>query len=74
MSGRGVGALTMARTIRGADLHVATGELGYHVLDVMASIEESIEQRAFVDITSTVAPIPALPADFDPHQSTIAVG
>ena len=74
VSGRGVGALTMARTIRGADLHVATGELGYHVLDVMASIEESIEQRAFVDITSTVAPIPALPADFDPHQSTIAVG
>jgi len=50
---------------------VATGELGYHVLDAMVSIEESIERRAFVDIESTVAPIPALPADFDPFSATI---
>jgi predicted dehydrogenase len=71
LSGRGVGVLTMARTIRGTDLHVATGELGYHVLDAMVSIEESIERRAFVDISSTVASIPALPADFDPFSATI---
>jgi predicted dehydrogenase len=71
LSGRGLGVLTMARTIRGTDLHVATGELGYHVLDAMVSIEESIERRAFVDIESTVAPIPALPADFDPFSATI---
>jgi predicted dehydrogenase len=71
LSGRGVGVLTMARTIRGTDLHVATGELGYHVLDAMVSIEESIERRAFVDIESTVASIPALPADFDPFSATI---
>ena len=71
LSGRGVGVLTMARTIRGTDLHVATGELGYHVLDAMVSIEESIERRAFVDIGSTVAAIPALPADFDPFAATI---
>ena len=71
LSGRGVGVLTMARTIRGTDLHIATGELGYHVLDAMVSIEESIERRAFVDIASTVAPIPALPADFDPFSATI---
>ena len=71
LSGRGVGVLTMARTIRGTGLHVATGELGYHVLDAMVSIEESIERRAFVDIESTVASIPALPADFDPFAATI---
>jgi len=71
LSGRGIGVLTMARTIRGTDLHVATGELGYHVLDAMASIEDSIERRAFVDIASTVASIPALPADFDPFAETI---
>jgi hypothetical protein len=46
LSGRGVGVLTMARTIRGADLHVATGELGYHVLDAMVSIEESMAAQA----------------------------
>ena len=61
----------MARTIRGTDLHVATGELGYHVLDAMVCIEESVERRAFVDIASTVAAIPALPADFDPFSPTI---
>jgi predicted dehydrogenase len=71
LSGRGVGALTMARTIRGGDLHVATGELGYHVLDTMVSIEESIEDHAFVDIASTITTIPALAADFDPFKPTL---
>jgi hypothetical protein len=68
LSGRGVGALTMARTIRGGDLHVATGELGYHVLDTIVSIEESIDDHAFVDIASALSPIPALAADFDPFM------
>jgi predicted dehydrogenase len=71
LSGRGVGTLTMARTIRGGDLHVATGELGYHVLDTMVSIEESIEDHAFVDIASTITTIPALAADFDPFKPTL---
>jgi hypothetical protein len=61
----------MARTIRGGDLHVATGELGYHVLDTMVSIEESIDQHAFVDIASTIATIPALAGDFDPFKATL---
>jgi predicted dehydrogenase len=71
LPGRGVGVLTMARTIRGADLHIATGEVAYHVLDTMVSIEESIERRAFVDIASTTLPVPALPADFDPFSATL---
>jgi predicted dehydrogenase len=71
LSGRGVGALTMARTIRGDDLHIATGDLGYHVLDTMVSIEESIDQHAFVDISSTLPAIPALAADFDPFKATL---
>lgn len=72
VSGRGVGALTMARTIRGADLHVATGHVGYHVLDAMVSIEESVSRREFVTVESTLEPIPALPEDFDPFQATLA--
>jgi len=72
LSGRGVGALTMARTIRaGGDLHIATGEVGYHVLDAMTSIEESVRTQAFVDVESTVAPIPALPVGFDPFAATL---
>jgi predicted dehydrogenase len=70
-SGRGLGALTMARTLRGADLHIATGHVGYHVLDAMVSIEESAERREVVTVTSTVDAIPALPADFDPFAATL---
>jgi predicted dehydrogenase len=71
LSGRGVGALTMARTIRGQDLHVATGDIGYHVLNTMVSIEDSIDQHAFIDISSTLPKIPALAADFDPFKATV---
>jgi predicted dehydrogenase len=71
LSGRGVGALTMARTLRGDDLHVATGQLGFHVLDVMVAIEESAERHEFVNVTSTVEAIPTLPADFDPFTRTL---
>ena len=73
LSGRGVGALTMARAIRGAgDLHVATGRVGYHVLDTMVAIEESVERQEFVKVSSTVEPIAALPAGFDPFTAVLA--
>lgn len=45
-SGRGVGVLEMARAIRAARTPRAGGELAYHALDVMLSIEESIEAGA----------------------------
>ncbi|MEY9853235.1 putative dehydrogenase [Leifsonia sp. EB41] len=70
-AGRGVGAVTMARTLRGHDLHVATGRLGYHVLDALAATEESIARHEFVKIESTVERVPLLPADFDPYKATI---
>ena len=70
-SGRGVGAVTMARTLRGQDLHVATGQLGYHVLDAMVAIEESATRHEFVKVTSTVDPIPSLPVGFDPFAATL---
>ena len=40
--GRGVGALDMARCIRNGGTPLASGELGYHMLDTMVAIEESI--------------------------------
>ena len=69
--GRGLGVLDMARAIRGGGSHVATGEVGYHVLETMVAVEESIARRAFVQVASTVAPIASLPEDFDPLAATL---
>ncbi|MEO6828120.1 MAG: Gfo/Idh/MocA family oxidoreductase [Microbacteriaceae bacterium] len=68
---RGSGVLEMARAIRAGRPHRAQGELAYHVLDAMVSIEQSIAERRFVDVESTVSPVPVLPEDWDPTVSTL---
>ncbi|GAB2634556.1 Gfo/Idh/MocA family oxidoreductase [Kribbella swartbergensis] len=68
---RGTGVLEMARAIRENRPHRATGALAFHVVDVMASITESIDTRAFVDVTSTVEVPAILPDDWDVHASTL---
>src|SRR5699024_7094427 len=65
------GLLDMVRAIHEGRPHVATGEVGYHVLDIMLSAEESAERGEFVTVDSSVSEIPAVPADFDPKASTI---
>jgi predicted dehydrogenase len=69
--GRGLGALDMARAIREGRPHVATGELGYHVLDTLVSIEESAAAGAFVPVSSSAGEVGSLPADFDPTVRTL---
>jgi len=69
--GRGLGLLEMARAIRAGRPHVASGELGFHVLDTLLAIEESVESGAFVQVESTVAELGSLPADFDPLARTL---
>jgi predicted dehydrogenase len=69
---RGAGVLEMARAIREGRPHRAQGELAFHVLDTMASIAESIDTRAFVDIESSAAHVPALPEDWDPTAATLS--
>ena len=69
--GRGLGVLDLARAIRTGRAHRATGELGYHVLDTMMAAEESAERREFVTVHSSVAPIEAMPVDFDPFARTV---
>ncbi|SBS71689.1 Gfo/Idh/MocA family protein [uncultured Microbacterium sp.] len=69
--GRGLGTLDMVRAIAEGRPHVASGELGYHVLDVLLSAEESAATGATVRVESTVAPVPLLPAGFDPFASTL---
>ncbi|MBN9212670.1 MAG: oxidoreductase [Microbacterium sp. 71-36] len=69
--GRGMGVLDMARSIAADRPHIATGELGFHVLDVMLSAEESSATGQTLEIGSTVAPVPLLNEGFDPFASTL---
>ncbi|MFC4138032.1 MULTISPECIES: Gfo/Idh/MocA family protein [unclassified Microbacterium] len=71
VTGRGLGVLDMARSIRAGRPHVATGEFGYHVLDTLLSIEEAAAAHSFVAVDSTLGEIGSLPADFDPHAATL---
>jgi predicted dehydrogenase len=69
--GRGLGLLDMARSIRAGRPHIATGRFGYHVLDTLLSVEEAVESRQFVAVTSTVDEVGSLAADFDPLAATL---
>ncbi len=73
-AGRGIGAVDMARAIRGGASYGparASGKLALHVLDAMFATAESIDSGAFVPVDSTVGPVPALPADWDPTARTV---
>lgn len=69
--GRGLGVLDMARAIAADRPHIATGELGFHVLDVMLSAEESSATGQTLEVGSTVAPVPLLDEGFDPFARTL---
>jgi predicted dehydrogenase len=71
VTGRGLGLLEMARAIAAGRPHIATGDLGYHVLDTLLSTEESMERGEFVTVESTVDAVSTLPADFDPFAATL---
>ncbi len=71
LSGRGTGALDMARAIRSDSPHRAQGALAYHVLDAMIAIAESVDARQFVTVDSTVEVPPLLPDDWDPRAATL---
>lgn len=71
VTGRGLGLLDMVRAIAEDRPHVASGELGYHVLDVMLSAEESAASEEFVTVQSSVSEVPMVPVDFDPFAATI---
>ncbi|MGO4237796.1 Gfo/Idh/MocA family protein [Pseudarthrobacter sp. YAF2] len=69
--GRGLGVLDMARSIRAGVPHRATGDLAYHVLDIMVSISESIDAGTFVDVESSAPASAALPVDWEPSAQTL---
>ncbi|MGH3490949.1 MAG: Gfo/Idh/MocA family protein [Actinopolymorphaceae bacterium] len=66
-SGRGYGLADMARAIRQGGAHRASGELAFHVLDIMESLLESGAQGGTpVDVESTVGRPAAVPLDATP--------
>lgn len=70
-NGRGMGVLDMARSIRSGVPHRATGDLGYHVLDSMVAITESIRNGTFIDVTSSTPASAPLPEDWAPESATL---
>jgi predicted dehydrogenase len=71
-AGRGTGVVEMVRAIRAGVPERASGELAFHVLDVMQAIIEAGELRDPVDVTSTVELPPPLDAEWDPAAATLS--
>ncbi|MDH6181952.1 putative dehydrogenase [Microbacteriaceae bacterium SG_E_30_P1] len=70
-TGRGTGVVDLARAIRADVPERASGELAFHVLDVLVSITEAAERGEFVPVTSTVEVQPPLPDEWDPRAATL---
>lgn len=68
---RGVGVLEMARAIRAGRPPRASGQLAFHVLDVLLAIEESAASGQPVPVTSTAGPVPPLDEDWSPGTTTL---
>lgn len=68
---RGVGVLEMARAIRAGQPPRASGQLAYHVLDVMLAIEESADTGRPVEVESTAPEVPPLDAGWSSAAATL---
>jgi predicted dehydrogenase len=64
--GRGLGALNMMQSFFAGQSHIASGEQGYHVLDILVSISESAQRKESVAILSTYDEDTFLETDWDP--------
>jgi predicted dehydrogenase len=68
---RGTGVVELAQSIRAGRPERASGELAFHVLDIMVSTIESSESGEPVEIASTVTVAPPLSEDWDPRNATL---
>lgn len=69
-TGRGIGVADLARAIRLGEPHRASGELAFHVLDIMESLLESGAQGGVsVKVTSTCERPNAVPLDARPDEA-----
>jgi predicted dehydrogenase len=65
---RGLGVADMAAAIRTGRPHRASGELAFHILDIMQAIHEASDQGRHIDLTSTVTRPAMLPVGLRPGQ------
>ncbi len=68
---RGTGVVEFARAIRTDRPEAASGELAYHVLDVMVALDTAAETGDWQTVDSTITPLPALPENWDPSEATL---
>lgn len=69
--GRGAGIVDLARALRSGLSQKTSGELGYHVLDVLWSITEAAEGGQFVEVASALASAPSRSSDWDSRKKTL---
>lgn len=65
-TGRGIGIVDLVRSLADGTTPRASGELAYHVLDIMLAIEESIASGNPVAVASVPPTVLPLPADWTP--------
>lgn len=70
-STRGTGVAELARAIRADRPERASGEQGFHVLDIMIAIAESARAAESVAIESSYERAPGVPEDWDPKIATL---
>jgi predicted dehydrogenase len=68
---RGTGVVELAQSIRAGRPERASGELAFHVLDVMVSTIESAERGAPADVASTVVVAPPLDENWNPRDASL---
>jgi predicted dehydrogenase len=64
--GRGLGALNMMQSFLAGNSHIASAELGNHVLDILISIRESAQRKESVAVVSTIDKNATLDPGWDP--------
>ncbi len=69
-SGRGLGVLDMARSLREGTPHRASGELALHVLEMMMAVGKSAGGAAFEPVSSGFAVPAPLDEDWNPYART----
>ena len=68
---RGLGVLDLARASRTGGSPLASGQLGYHVLDTLVAIDEAVSEKRVVPVSSRVDRVPLVADDLDPFSRTL---
>jgi predicted dehydrogenase len=68
-STRGTGVAELAEAIIAGRPERAAGDLAYHLVDVMVSLSEAAASGRIVAVSSSFAPVPLLPEDWDPTRA-----